>query len=574
MKTASIADVSQEEFDSAVQLVISGIKASDPRLDTRLGTALRSLLVNPEARIEATTSKQIDYVRKSSSLKTLKEAEDAGESVDVDDVNAVMSNFNIKAATGTKAEGVVKILVNDGTKAYTVISGTEFKTYDGLEYASVADVVATFKGDADEEGYTGSVVANAPLYKGAAGYFFLVPVRAREVGVAYNIDQGTSMTVGVSLYSFIQAEAYKSFCGGSDVSDLQDAIDKIPSGLSIRGFVNKNACEGMLRDKFDDGQFPVVACSTVGYGNAAQRRDKHNVFGVGVGGRIDLYVRNFGDLFTITKVIQGKRKPVYVDGRLASMDYTLEVTPSDFPGSYWVKDVSLAGDVSSSLEFSCRRVAYGVDETWHDFDVRDGAAEVFDTVWHGLSVTVHETPEAAPQTESSGSTESSPDQDDEEWPEEREFRVSVYCLPQIREIQAYVDSDDVRSVATDVVVRCPIICNVSVTANVVYDVDNPMDHEYTKFKIREYINGLGFVKSLTRSEIVHIIKNCGAVSVDLSTQDMLYGILYDANGEEHRLTGDSLILDRIADDSAMLSRDTAIFGVEPENIQLTFIPNK
>lgn len=560
MKTVEISDVTQEEFDDAVQLVISGIKASDPKLDTRLGTVLRSLLVNPEARIEAATSRQIDLVRQASSLKTMKEAEDAGEQVDVEDVNAVLSNFNIRASSGTRAEGVVKISVEDGTKTYSVAQDTEFRTSDGLVFRSTIPVTAALEPGVD---------AASPLYEGAVSYFFLVPVAAKEVGITYNIQQGTSLRMNASLFTFIGAEAYKSFNGGSDVSDIGNMIEMIPSGLSIRGFVNKSACEGMLRDKFDDGQYPIVACSTVGYGNSAQRRDKHNAFGVGVGGRIDLYVRNFGDLCTVTKVVSGSRRWVMDGGTLSRVDYVIDVTPEDFPGSCWVKDVRCVDSeeddgrgVNSSLEFSCARTAVGVDSTWHDFDVRDNASEIFNTVWQGLQVTAEEVP---------------PDGDDgadDTWSESRLFSVTVYCLPQAQLLQNYVDRDSVRSVSTDVVVRCPVICNVEVKASVVYDVDNPMDVDGAKYKIRKYINGLGFVGSLTRSEIVHILKSCGAVSVDLDKKDMLYGTLHDAFGREFKLSGDALMLDGLAEDAAMLTKDTAIFAVEPENIQITLTPNR
>lgn len=552
MKTATIADVTQDEFDEAAQLVISGIKASDPRLDTRVGTVLRSLLVNPEARIEATTSKQITYTRTATSLKALKEAEEAGEEIDTDDVNAIMSNFNLKSSSGTYASGLVKVLVEYGDNTYTVSEGTRFTTSDELVFQATQTVTAAVSGE------------ESKLYKGAAGYFLLVPVKATEVGAKGNITQGTSLSMGTPLYSFVSAEAYKTFDGGSDIADLSETIDKIPAGLAIRGFVNKSACEGMLRDEFDSGDHPILACSTVGYGNSAQRRDRHNPFGVGVGGRIDLYVRNFGDIYTVTKVVKGK----LTVNKEGAGTYAIAVLPTDFPGSCWVKDVrdvnndGATGDdgrgVNGSLEFSCSRVSYTVGNTWHDIKTSvEDPSEAFNTVWQGLAV------EAKEVTELDG-----------EMPEEREFSVTVYCLPQATELQEYVDRDDVRSVSTDVVVRCPVICNVTVSASVIYDVDDPMDVEDAKVKIRRYINSLGFVGVLTRSEIVHVLKSCGAVSVDLGAKDMLYGTLHDAFGVEHRLSGDSLSIAGLADDTAMLTPDTTIFAAEAENIQIKMTPNK
>ena len=544
MKTARIEDVTQEEFDSAVQTIVSAVKANDPKLDTRVGTVLRSLLVNPEARIDATTRKQIEYVRSSTSLKSMKDAGDAGEQVDVDDVNAVMSNFNIRSGTGTFADGIVKIDVIDGSQSYTVAEGTEFSTFDGLKFVATSTVTAVAVGSKI------AVASNSVLYKGAAGFFLLVPVRASAVGSAFNIIKGTGLRMNSSLYTFVSAEAYKTFNGGSDISDIQETIAKIPAGLSIRGFVNKRACEGMLRDEFDGGSHPIVACSTVGYGNRAQRRDKHNLFGVGVGGRIDLYVRNFHDLYTISKQVTGTKGAV-------PGEYRLHLTAVDFPCGYWVKDVGCSESIAGSLEFSCRRTCSGVDRTWHDIDVRKNPSEAFNSIWQEFDVTLTKVPTLQDGSE----------------PDTRGFNVTVFCLPQAKELQEYVDRDDVRSGATEVVVRCPVICNVSVNATVVYDTGNPIDVGDAKSRIRKYINGLGFVNALTRSEIVHILKGCGAVSVDLSKKDMLYGTLYDAFGREYNLSGDSLQLDGLAADDAMVTPDTAVFAVEPENIQLTIIPN-
>lgn len=549
MTTATIRDITQEEFDEAAQVIISGLKSSDPKLDTRLGTVLRSLLVNPEARIEAVTSKQIDNVRKASSLKTLKETNALGEEIDVNDVNAIMSNFNIRSSAGTYSEGLVKITVSDGLQTYAVPAGVEFSTSDGLIYSSISAVNASLDGKE----------TNSILYKGFASYFFLVPVRANEVGIKYNIPRGTSLSINSSIYGFVAAEAYKSFDGGSDISNIDDIVDRIPSGLSIRGFVNKNACEGMLRDNFDSGNHPIVDCSTVGYGSDVQRRDKHNLFGVGVGGRIDLYVRNFNDPYTITKTVTGTKT---ADG-----EYDIHLSVNDFPGAYWVKYVGdINTDVTSPLEFSCKRTSEGVDSTWHDFDIRRNTSETFNTVWGGIDIHTVEVPPDIGVSTSSLS--------DDEWSDERPFQVTVYCLPEAKELQEYVDRDDVRSVSTDVVVRCPIICNVTVSATVIYDPDNPIDANEAKFKIRKYINGLGFVGALTRSEIVHILKSCGAVSVDLNQKNMLYGTLHDSYGKEYNLSGDALKFEGLADGDSMLSSETAVFAIEPENIQLILIPNE
>lgn len=568
MKTIELGDLTQNDIDSAAEVVISGVKAYNSRLDTRKGTVLRDLLVDPESAIEGVIEKQIQELRAATSLKSMEKRESSGGEIDENDVSAVLSNFNMSIGAGKKASGIVKIVVNDNAISYIAAEGMRIKTIDGIEF-EVSERVVACSDDVENP----SIKPTTKLYKGTAGYFFLAKVDAVEVGSQGNIKQGTALSSPGGAITYISMEAYKDFDGGLDALPLDKTIDNIPSALSLRGFVNKTAVEGMLRASFDHGDFPMTAVSSVGYGNGAQRRDKHNAFGVGVGGRVDVYVRNFGDLFTVTKTVTGT-----IDGG----KYKLHASQDDFPGACWIKSVedmvpsgyssSTADDqdhgdqetVLGGFDFSAKRTA-DVSKTWHDIDADDDhPEEAFNSVWQGFDIELYEVPpDVAPETDGGGWT----------WSDSREFKVTAYCLPQSMELQEYVDDDAVRSIASDVVVRCPIICRVSVNATVRYDPANPMDEESAKAKIRSYINGLGFVGRLTRSEIVHVLKEQGAVSVDMPSKDMLYGKMHDAHGNEVTVQGDALDIGTVSDDAAMLTPDTVIFAAEREDIQIVMLPN-
>ena len=566
MKTITLSDVTQEDFDSAVETVEAGIKAYNRRLDTRVGTVLRDLLVNPEAAVEGVISGQITEARKSSSLKLLQEAQEAGEEIDQEDVNAILSNFNITPSSGTKARGIVKVIVSDGTVAYSVSEGDMFTTSDNVEFTADEQTVACPSGMSLSGTYK-----KVDLYSGAAGYFFFVSVTASEIGASGNIAQGTSLEPDPVPSSFVMAEAYKDFDGGSDVQDVGAIIESIPSGLSLRGFVNKNAVEGMLRGEFDGGNYPMVAVSTVGYGNEAQLRDRHNLFGVGVGGRIDVYVRNFSDFYTVTTTLEGNKvsQDDGDNGNTPYATYKINIPKGTFPGACWIKSVAdFAGNSTddtalNSLDFTATRTA-DVSGSGHDFDSDQAAVEAANTVWQGFELTVSKVPADVKKSDESKTNDSFSDT--------RKFKVTAYCLPQAAELQEYVDRDDIRNVATDVVVRCPIICNVYVNANVIYDPKKPIDEATAKTKIRSYINGLGFVGRITRSEIVQILKNLGALSVEMRDTDMLTGVLHDAKGAEHNLSGDALDIASISDGSAMLTPDTVVFCSEERNIQIKMTP--
>lgn len=566
MKTITLSDLSQDNFDNAANTVISGIKAYNKRLDTREGTVLRDLLVNPEAAIEGVISGQIDEARKCSSLKMLQESQEAGEEIDQSDVSALLSNFNISPAIGKNAKGIIKVVVSDSRMTYSISKGAKFNTTDGVSFYSDSQVLVTKNAGIVIEG-----VETTKLYSGSAGYFFLVPVTAEEPGAEGNIRQGTSVTPESSIPAFIMAEAYEDFCGGSNLQQLSEVIKNIPSGLSIRGFVNKTASEGMLRAEFDEGEHPILAVSTVGYGHPAQLRDKHNIFGVGVGGRIDLYVRNFTDYYTVTKTLEGKQIKD-TDGEIITGSYIINVPVGTFPGAYWIKSVAdpfntltdSDENVLNSLAFTAKRTA-DISDTEHDFDPDNAEVEAFNTIWQGFDISLTDVPADINVDDSDSSNDG--------WSATRNFKVTAFCLPQAEELQEYVDRDDVKSVSTDVVVRCPILCHVSVSATVVYDPRKPIDETSTKEKIRNYINTLGFNGKITRSEIVQIIKNAGAVSVDMRNDDMLTGSLYDAAGTYHTLSGDSLDITSIEDSKSMLTKDTVVFCSDERSIQLQLISN-
>lgn len=539
MKEITLDSLSQAALESESQTLINMLRTKYPNLDLRRGTVLRDLLVDADSAVGAMYSAQAAEQRSSSSLLTLSERASSGEQVDAADVNAVMSNFNMESVSGTKANGYVRVFVSD-SGAHTVLEGVRFYTNDGVYFTVSSDVTASMSPSGDE----------VKQYQGVSNYWFLVPVEADERGAAGNIEQGTALDCDTAIPNFVSAAAYKTFSGGSDLEALSKTVDRIKSSLSIRALTTKTAMESQLRDRFDSTENPIVAVSLCGYGNEAQKRDKHNPFGVSVGGRVDAYVRNFTDLPVAQAVT--KSGVLREDGSFA-----ITVSHSEIPGIVSVYSVSdPESDSLASYAYSTRY--YGdVSGTWHDFDVSKDYSEIANTVWRDLEIVVTGVP-VDDETREAGT---------------KEFRVEVIALPVADELQGFVDDGLVRNVGSDFVVRGPMIVNVSVNAVVrhLYSVD--FDKDKAVSAICEYINTSGFVGRLTRSEIASILRGLGALSVDLFDENaMLYGYVYDAYGVRHETSGDALDVETIKDPKGMLTKDTAVFVVEPRNVQITVIP--
>lgn len=535
MKTISIDDITQAKFDEQEAVMINMIRAKYPRLDLRSGTVLRDLLVKPDSAVGSVFSMQAEEQRNCSSIQRLLEREEAGEEIDAEDVNAILSNFNMESISGTPATGVVKVVVSNENNC-TLLEGFEFSTITGETFRVTKTTTATLSPIDDSQ---------TRLFDNVTSYWFLVQVECTENGSAGNIGQGTALEPDGEIMYFVSATAYGTFSGGSDVEDLSKTVGRIKQSLSVRGLVNRTAIESQLRDAFDGTEHPIVAISVCGYGNEAQRRDKHNAFGVAVGGRSDIYVRNFTYLPTVSITAEGTLDE--------SGKYSITIPASVTPGMYAVYRVSdpetdaLASYLHEDVWF-----ADGVEGTWHDIDVSKSPAEVFGTVYRGVRILVSETGSEEP---------------------EKTFRVELVAAPDLSRIQAYLDSDSVRNTGSDFIARTPVVVNVSISAVARYEYSSSFDPQSAISKICEYVNTSGFTGRLTRSEIATILKNMGAKSVDLFNEnEMLYGYGYDAYGRMFELHGDALDADNVRSGEGMVTRDTCVFVVNPENVQIKAIP--
>ena len=540
MREITLDSLTQDQLTTQAQLLINMIRTKFPKLDLRRGTVLRDLLIDADAAVGAMFAAQADEQRLSSSLLKLAERANAGEEISTDDVNAVLSNFNMESVSGTRAKGYVRVFVNDDGD-HSILAGVRFYTVDGVYFTVSADTTASLSPGSGE----------VTQYQGVSNYWFLVPVTADEPGANGNIDQGVALESDTAIAGFVSAAAYKKFSGGSDLEDIDKTLDRIRSSLSIRALTTETAVESQLRDRFDSTDNPIVAVSLCGYGNEAQHRDKHNLFGVGVGGRVDVYVRNFTDLPVAQSI--SKTGKLNDDGT-----FTIQVSHDDIPGMISVYSVS--DPETNALSSYAYSVKYGADvsSTWHDFRTTDAdVSETANTVWRDATITVSEVPI------------------DDEIREkgEKEFRVEIVALPVADRIQAYVDDGLVRNVGSDFVVRGPMVVNMSVNAVVRHPYSVQFDKDEAVVELCSYVNTSGFVGRITRSEIASILRNLGATSVDLYDENaMLYGYVYDAYGVKHELSGDALDIDLVKSPKGMLTKDTAVFVLEPKNVQITTIP--
>ena len=525
MSELTLNDISDDQFSASELSVIGALRASYPNLDLRLGTVLRSLLVMPDAALAALNLARIDQLRASMSLKQL----ERGAEVDPETISSILANFNVVRNVGTKAKGVVKIKVAD-RRSYVVGAQFSLSTISGLTFVTTAKTTARVDAIAAD--------GDVQLFDNGDGtYYFLVDVEADSAGSRYNIQAGTQLNAVSHLYGFVSAASYSTFSSGSDGETLTTAVARIPAALSHRGMSNRLAIEAQLRDKFDATQTPVVALSIKGHGDVGMTRDGHNLFGVSVGGHVDVYV----------KTSEYPHVSQYVKTGTITASSTYELEPIESDGMCAVSGVSdTAGDQLGSYEYSdTRNITTGEDAPLHDID--ETANDHVRTKWQTSTIVVTGVP---------GATET------------RDFSVAVYDMPGISEMQDFIDSYAIKSVCADVVVRAPALFLVSVTGTAYRTAGIQLDSTAVEQAILDYVNSRGFNSVLTRSELAAVILECGATRVDMTSGGLkLAGRVFGLDGKWHELSGDMLDVDALPAESGIVS-GTCVFAAEPGSIHI------
>ena len=515
MEKINIDTISQEDFDTSESYILSLLRDSYPQLELRRGTAIRSLLAEPSATLHAIFNKELSNTVSNSSISRLLEKEKNGEYVDPSDVNGILSNFGVSRLAGNKASGTIQIVVQY-SGYYTVPENSIFSTNSGIKFRSTE---------------TRSVSAESGLAELESGaWSFTVPVEAENVGEFGNIKDGELILPDTKFYGFISAYAVGNFSGGSDMESLQSVVSRIPEALSAKCISSKISTEAVIRSKFDSGNYPIIDVSTAGFGNPVQHRDKHNLFGVSSGGRVDIYIRNFTSLPTLTLE--------YSD----IIDGIINVSSSDVPGLAYIYNVYDRSSSDIKLEYS---VSYGSDvEHFNGHDIFKN--ETYGTKWRNAIIKF--------------SGDYLP----------KHAYVVVAFLPECREIQDFIDNESVRPVGLDCVVRCPVFADVSISSTVFVKNGIRFDELGAKNEIVNYINNLKFNHVLTRAEIASILLKHGASGVDMRSGNMLSCNIVDSDGTSHMLSGDILDTDSIGGGSDVLvSRDTTAFTVNINNILLS-----
>lgn len=531
--------LSQAEFDQAEALLISLLREAYPTIDLRRGTALRDLLVRPVGASSALESRRYDELARTRSLLALAASPASDDAVYI---NAVLANFGTALQVGVATEGILKLQVrNPGV--YRVTKTQRFVTVGGVAFEAAEDVVAstadgTLTGP-DEDGYL----------------YFTVHVRTSD-NLAHAVAAGGAFQMLTPFSGYVSAVSYSDFTVGRSPETAAEALARLPVALASRGLTTRAAITSAFTNPVSDGYNPAVrALSVHGAGDPAQQRDRRNVHGLPLGGRLDVYARTFDDPAIVTLTRRGTRT---ADG-----DYMITINPADAPGYYAVKSVTASHAAPGSgynddnivavgsLDFAATPTRNTASAPAYRFSDSDSVAG---TIYQGVAIRV-----ACPT-----SADTAP-----------EFKIEVYAAPDIALLQAYADRPDVRNLAADLVVRAPFVCLVGLRVVASVLAGTRLDITALKRTLCDVVNANSFTGVLTMSELVAAAHRYDIQSINTAAGRSggfeLRGSVIDAAGVEHAMVGHRLDIGTIRDGAGLILPGTTVFATSPERISVEVV---
>ena len=550
MATRTLADVSQTDFEASKLTSKELLVTAHPALDLRDGTALADLLVGPGAELTAYNNLNIADLRANFSFKLM---QDNPEAADPDMMDLLAANYNLARRTGAKASGSAVVMLSS-SQQYSVSAGYPL-AIGTQQYVTLVSWTLVPVTPSD-------LSSQLQIKTNAQGeWYVILPMEASVAGSTYNYPEGTAMTMVQSgIPNMVSASVYQAFGGGTDTETNTQFMLRIPVGMSQSEFSGGASIATRLYN-----QFSVISnISVIGMGDPEMLRDKHNVFGIAVGGRVDVYLKNFIQPSSVVILKTATR--------ISNGVYGFTLLPEDSPGYYCIRSITSPGSTLTaetdftipalgSLPFTETRFAYGSAATFHDF----GSTEVQNTrdtaysLWQKADLVVTDVPATLVGGVSS-------------YPDTLQLKVELYAPAMLTDIQGYIDGRPVRNKASDTVARCAMLCFVSLSATIYRKSTASVDMAALRQAVADYINNKNFGDVLTDSQLMSVFHRYDIVRAQIDNSEQGLKLQADVRGADglwRRMQGATLDVDSVGDSAAMLSSSTALFVADPRSIFIT-----
>lgn len=507
----------------------------NPSLDLRRGP-LFDLLVYYHAALATALGANVQDYWNARSLAAIEADPALADPVLVDDV---LSNYRLERLPGGKARGEVTIVVADDVTVAIGV-GAVFQAA-GQEFAAVE----TFTAKADAAQVAGS--GDRLLTATADGrWAFTIVVEALLEGPAGLIRKDATVVPVALPNGYVTSYAASDFTGGALAETNADLLERLQQGAAARCLSNRTTMNGLLRNTPEFSRF--TASSIVGYGDPEMLRDRHTIFPIAVGGRVDWYLRTQPAL--VRRLVAKTASLVAVDAAGVGL-WQASLGRDDAPGFYELTAVRPAGGDPADGGFAVASDVRGVDLTGLAFapDVATAAEAAFSR----YQTTVFRFRDD--RFDASGLAPGA----------QRPYDVEVAVLPQIGDVQDMVAGRDVRHYGADCLVKAPIPCFVQISLTIHKQAGAPdPDVAAIKEALTTAVHAVGFTGRLYASTLQEALAPYVVAPAAAGSLDLLGRLLYPSLAVAWLRSSEALVAPE--DPANMVGARTVQFFTSPEAI--------
>jgi hypothetical protein len=540
-----ISDLTQLDSDDVNQLLETlavELQNLNPTLDLNRGV-FRDTLLYYHAVLESAIRTNLERYQSARSLQQISADPTLADDTVVDEV---LSNFNVIRKQGTKAAGSVTIELSAAREVVIPVNST-FEG-NGKSFATTSTFTARTSA---AQVATASDRLLVQLSNG--NWAFTVEVEAEEIGADSKLNGGDLIVPDRSITAYVTSYATSSFSDGTNTETNAELVSQLQLGIAAKALSNRTNMRSYVRSL---SQYEAITNqSIVGYGDSEMLRDKHTIFPIGFGGRVDWYIRTQQPIARTLKSVQATLISI-TDATNSVWQFSVDKDLS--PGFYEIQNIRRPTDSEPYTGFEITSDSRGNDLTGSGFipdiqTVAEGAYTAFQTTTIKFNDTATATASLTP-----GDT--------------AEYVFDSVGLPLIKELQTDISSRDIRSYAADALIKAPVPCFVQVTLTLnKASGDAAPDVAGIKGAIVDEINSVGFIGRLDGSHIIDTVHNFITDDISVTDLDLLGRIRVPDGSIQYLRSRDSLQIPN--QPAKMITANTVQFFTEVADISVNVQSN-
>lgn len=461
------------------------------------------------------------------------------ELADPDLVDHVLSNLLITRQIGDAAKGEITVVVEGATSV--VLPANQLFNASGVEFAIDEPIVA--KPPGSELLDPGDRLLEP---RGDGTYEFTVPATAVALGEDGNIRRNTRLVPTPVFERFVTAFAANDFKGGKATEDNSSLLARKDEGIPAKVMQGRSNIVALIKAQ------PVFSntkhFSIIGYGQAEMSRDRHWIFPVSGGGRIDIYARTD----TLPKNVSVKKDCTLIEiqGSAQSV-WQVSLTRDDAPGFYEVSQIRRPTDPADIAGFEVVSDVRGVD-----FDDDVYAPDIVTTA-EGVYTRYQTAVIRFVDTETPTATLTVGDT--------AEYELGILAQPLLRELQNFANSGEHTNLMADTLIKGCIPCFLSINFEIVKSAtETAPSLEPIRAAVADLVNKMNFPGEIAASQIADVVHDSLSGTMSVGPIDM-HGSIRRIDGTR-AVIRDQQVLRLPNSPSTLVTPRTTTFLLFPQDI--------